>query len=421
MKATRIRAITVGVNLYEHNPNTLIDKLNAFYTTAEALYQAAYFPVQTRRLVLPPQKPDNAAACYRIKSTIDSLSRIALQTGIRWLCVPMTGEAALPPELINILSNIINQYPKVFLHFMVAQEKNIASLFSASAARVVLAVSRLSNNGYDNFRVGIGTNIKPNTPYFPFSYHQGENGFSLAVELIEHLILHAKQLETSSLTSVREKLIACILPIITEIDAIGKKLEEMTGFEYKGQDISIAPFPDEVRSVAALIEMLGQIRCGQSGTLMMTSLLTDVLKTAIKRSRIRHTGFNGVMFSLLEDRELAKANNQQHLSIEKLMLYAAVCGCGIDMVPVPGDILHDELNNLILDVAALSTILDKPLGVRVLPIPTKVANEWTNFNHDFLTNTRILRLDEHRVALPISSEHLFKYLRFEEEIEEHCL
>lgn len=414
MKATRIRAITVGANLEQCNPSLLSEELTHFFNLASCAFADADFPVQTRRLTLPPTRITDFAACYQVKSTIDTLNRISDQVDIRWLCLPIAGEMHLAPEVMQILISIINQYPKLFVHFMVAQEGRIYDPFTESAVRAVLAVSRLSSNGYDNFRVGLGANIKPNTPYFPFSFHQGKTGFSLAVELIEKVIQAIQFRGVASLACIRQYLIDIILPIIKEIDEIGKEIESKTGFEYKGQDISLAPFPDDTRSVAALIEMLGPQHSGQSGTLMITSLLTDVIKTAIKQSGIRHTGFNGVMFSLLEDKQLAKANNDRHLSMEKLMLYSAVCGCGIDMVPVPGDIFEEELSSLVLDVAALSTVLNKPLGIRALPIPLKAANELTNFNHDFLTNTRILRVDGQRLSTSLSPHSTFSYLRFDE-------
>ena len=415
MRLTRIRAITVGIDTEQYHLNELIEKLSDFYTVAEHDYLQNNFPIQTRRLTLSPMQPKDAAACYQIKSTIDTLSRSVDLLGVRWYCLPLKNETQLPREIEKIIANIIYSYPQLFVHFMIANNGDIANTFSFSAARIVLAVSRFSNNGYDNFRVGMGANIKPNTPYFPFSYHAGKTGFSLAVELIEQLIQTVEQCATLSLHLIRERLIETVSPVIEEIDRIGKSLELKTGFEYKGQDISIAPFPDVNRSVARLIELLGPDHCGQTGTLMITSLLTDVLKTALIQTGVRQAGFNGVMFSLLEDQRLAKANDQRYLSIEKLMLYSSVCGCGLDMIPVAGDIFEEELNGLVLDVAALSTVLHKPLGVRVLPIPMKAANELTHFNHDFLTNTRIMSVDGQRLAFPLSLEHSFRYLRFDGE------
>ena len=67
-----------------------------------------------------------------------------------------------------------------------------------------------------------------------------------------------------------------------------------------------------------------------------------------------------------------------------------MCGCGLDMLPVPGNVLPEEMASIILDLAATASRLDKPLGFRVLPIPNKQVNESTEFDMDFLTNTRVL-------------------------------
>ncbi len=59
-------------------------------------------------------------------------------------------------------------------------------------------------------------------------------------------------------------------------------------------------------------------------------------------------GFNGVMYSLLEDNGLAEANNLRAVTIEKLAVFSSVCGCGIDMVPVPGMMFAEDLAGLAL-------------------------------------------------------------------------
>ena len=129
--------------------------------------------------------------------------------------------------------------------------------------------------------------------------------------------------------------------------------------------------------------MLG-VKPGYNGTLFMTYYLTDILKSISRY--IKTVGFNGVIYSLLEDRHMAKNNNY---TIDSLISYASVCGCGVDMIPVPGDISKSEITSIILDINALSTKLNKPLGVRILPIPHKKAGEFTNFKHSFMVNTKI--------------------------------
>ena len=98
------------------------------------------------------------------------------------------------------------------------------------------------------------------------------------------------------------------------------------------------------------------------------------------------------MFSPLEDDWLARQSGGDVLSIESLLLFSTVCGCGIDMVPLSGDIFCESLSSLISDVITLSDKLVKPLGIRVLPIPGKFPNDKTAFNHEFLSDMKILKV-----------------------------
>jgi uncharacterized protein (UPF0210 family) len=112
------------------------------------------------------------------------------------------------------------------------------------------------------------------------------------------------------------------------------------------------------------------------------------------------------MYSLAEDDYLAQANSRRCLTLDALVALSAVCGCGLDMVPIPGTSFPEEVAALILDIAALSCTLRKPLGVRLLPIPNRAANEFTQFNLDFLCDTRIIGLAAGDRRLATSAEAL---------------
>ena len=61
--------------------------------------------------------------------------------------------------------------------------------------------------------------------------------------------------------------------------------------------------------------------------------------------------------------------------MKDLLLYSAVCGTGLDTVPLPGDVTADQLYALLLDLAFLSQRLDKPLTARLMPVPGKKAGD----------------------------------------------
>jgi len=157
--------------------------------------------------------------------------------------------------------------------------------------------------------------------------------------------------------------------------------------------------------------MMGLESPGHAGTVAVTSFFTNILKTVIRQSNVRSAGFNGVMFAPLEDTGLAAAGNARLITIDKLLQWSTVCGCGVDMVPVPGNVMREELAALMLDTAAISSVLKKPLGVRVLPIPGAEINELTDFNHDFLVNTRVLALPGQSIPLAANDEGIFHYLQ----------
>ena len=161
---------------------------------------------------------------------------------------------------------------------------------------------------------------------------------------------------------------------------------------YGGQDLSLAPYPEDKVSVIEVLHLLGVDDIGANSTLFFTSYLTGIIKSLTIENNVKASGFNGVMYSLLEDHLMCAANDKKLLSIDRIIGYSTLCGCGLDMVPLPGNLLAEELGSIILDVAATASRLNKPLGVRVLPIPNKETNEFTEFDMDFLTNTKVMSI-----------------------------
>jgi uncharacterized protein (UPF0210 family) len=97
------------------------------------------------------------------------------------------------------------------------------------------------------------------------------------------------------------------------------------------------------------------------------------------------------MLPVLEDSVLARRAGERPPSLPELLLFSAVCGTGLDTVPLPQDISEAELAGAYLDVAALSLAMnDKPLTARLLPVPGAVAGDLTTYAFDYFFNTRVL-------------------------------
>ena len=109
-------------------------------------------------------------------------------------------------------------------------------------------------------------------------------------------------------------------------------------------------------------------------------------------------GFNGLMLPVLEDAGLGARAAEGTLTTKDLLLYSAVCGTGLDTIPLPGDASAGQLSAVLLDVAALAVRLNKPLTARLMPIPGKAAGEVTAFDFGYFANSRVMPLP----ALPLS-------------------
>jgi len=183
-----------------------------------------------------------------------------------------------------------------------------------------------------------------------------------------------------SLQAARAALIAEVESHAQKLEAIGQKLTEIYTYNFKGLDFTLAPHPTQGVSIAKALEALGLPTFGLHGSLFASAFLTDSLDQA----RYLHTGFNGLMLPVLEDAGLAQRASEGLLSTTDLLLCSAVCGTGLDVVPLPGDATPEQLCSVLLDIAALALRLEKPLTARLMPIPGKAAGDPTSFKFRLL-------------------------------------
>ena len=198
----------------------------------------------------------------------------------------------------------------------------------------------------------------------------------------------------ADLETARMELITSIERIARELDKIGQKLAVDYNLHFKGIDFSLAPFPTAAQSIGTAVENLGVPGVGYHGSLAAIALLAE----ALDRAQFPKVGFNGVMLPVLEDTVLAGSAVAGILSVNDLLLYSAVCGTGLDTVPLPGSTSEDQLYAVLLDLAVLAQRLAKPLTARLMPIPGKEAGEATAFDFEFFANSKVMQIN----AQPLS-------------------
>lgn len=126
---------------------------------------------------------------------------------------------------------------------------------------------------------------------------------------------------------------------------------------------------------------------GASGTVEASSLLTRVFKSI---KNVDLVGFSGLMLALTEDTGLAEGTTNGNFDIRSLLTYSSVCGIGLDTVPIPGNTSIEKISALMRDTGTMAFRLNKPLTVRVFPVPGLSAGEQTVFESDDLCNCAVL-------------------------------
>jgi hypothetical protein len=149
---------------------------------------------------------------------------------------------------------------------------------------------------------------------------------------------------------------------------------------------------------------MGVPQIGLHGSLAAASLLTE----AVDCADFPHTGFSGFMQPVLEDSVLARRAAEGTLTIKDLLLYSAVCGSGLDTVPLPGDTSVDQITALLLDLSALALRLDKPLTARLMPVPGKKAGDPTGFDFAFFANSKVMALEAEKLEGVLSGSEIIQ-------------
>ena len=173
---------------------------------------------------------------------------------------------------------------------------------------------------------------------------------------------------------------------VNRVQVVAKELAAETGIRFGGTDLTPAPFGPAEDSAAGMLEDFGVASFGAAGTLASTTVLTGMLK----RLPLAQVGYSGLMLPVLEDSILAARASDGLVTVSELLLYSAVCGTGLDTVPLPGDATAEDLGAIVLDVSALACALRKPLSCRLFPVPGKVAGDMTEYDSPYLVNSRIL-------------------------------
>ena len=414
----KIRSITYFCNPRWPLDEKVLQKAGEFLAQAKSAYEAGGYEVQTLRLATIPfpkllisskkaGRPRTAAlkSLDQTPRLAEELEKIIQQAGIAYASLG----PALPesPRSYELIPEGIAATQNIFFGGVMVEDKPSNSKIYPAAVRayaeVIVKSALLNPNGFANLRFASLANVKAGSPFFPAAYHKGDQpAFAIATEAAD---LAVEAFTGSKTLEEGRKALAGVIGIHGKgMAGIAKKIVKISNrrkpeIRFGGIDFSLAPFPEEALSIGTAFERMGILKIGLHGSLTAAALLTE----AIERASFPRVGFSGLMMPILEDATLAQRAAEGRLAVKDVLLYSAVCGTGLDTVPLPGDTRAEQITPLLMDLCALALRLDKPLTARLMPIPGKKAGEPTSFDFGFFANSKVMTLDAEPLSSPWNS------------------
>lgn len=386
-RSLRVRTITFGTTLSDLNDLDALSRAIESLKRAGERFVSAGYEVQTLRIALAPMIPGmSRAAREDALGLLKQIDVLLQEQGIIMSLGPVIDSIRDDAALADWASALVRETRTISFSAVIASSRHgVHAQAARASARIMRSLAHALPGGLANFRFAAAANIPAGTPFFPVAWHEGTDAFAVGLEaaaLVEEAWESKPELADAEarLRDVFDRALQPVASICAEIAASESR-------EWRGIDASPAPGMD--RSIGAGLEKLLGAPFGSASTLNACATLT----AAIRSLSVKTCGYSGLMLPVLEDPVLAQRASEQRFTMRDLLLYSSVCGTGLDVVPIPADTSLDTLSGLILDVAALSNRLRKPLSVRLLLVPDKRAGEVATFDDPLLTSCKVMKID----------------------------
>lgn len=390
MHTSPIRTLTLGIAEAHPLAATVIADAAHLLQTAQTRFTDAGYEVQTVRLSSRPLLDDVGTwSSLALRKYARELQGMLDDVAIHF-CSLGPAQAAhpdFPLERIDLLADLIGETSVLNASVQLADsEHGVRAGATMSTAQVIKRLASETEEGFGNFRFAMLACVPSGSPFFPAAYSEGSASLSIGLQGagIVNDALQACAHETHlplNLLEASERVRTALIEYATPIVTLGQQLARESGIRFGGMDLSPAPMGED--SIVSAMEHCGYGQFGTSGTLAVAAALTEALKS----TGLPTCGYCGLMLPVLEDALLGERWAEGLVNAHQLLLYSAVCGTGLDTVPLPGDIAVESIAHLLLDVATLAVHLQKPLSARLFPASGKQVGEYTTFTSPYLTNT----------------------------------
>jgi uncharacterized protein (UPF0210 family) len=376
----KIRTITAFIRidpaLY---PQQIADTLD-FLHKAKAAYEQSGYEVQTLRIATQPfpeyTRGLTEVEVFKFLRTLDHLAEsqdFLISVG------PAMQKPGDNAGWAALLANALAPATHMSGSVVIAGDDGIHWDAVQASALVIEFLSIHSPKSIANFNFAALAFVPAGTPFFPAAFNSGD-GHQFAIGLQSANVIAEALASTKDPAAAETAIVEKLGGFAKNIEATSQTIADQTKWQYEGIDLSPAPLKRD--SIGAAIEAFNGAWLGSSGSLSTAALITRALQSI----PVKHAGYSGLMLPVMEDAVIARRWSEGSLTIDTLLSYSAVCGTGLDVIPLPGRVSDAQLVRMIGDVASLSVKWHKPLSARLLPIATKDAGDRTDFDDPKLIN-----------------------------------
>lgn len=380
----KVRAITAFVRLDRSTYEAQVAEAMKVLNAAKAEFATRGYETQTVRIVTQPfAELVKGLSDEQALAFLKSLDDLSQKDGFAANVGPAMLHDTDDPAAMRLLATALSTLPHLNASATIADDDGIHWKTIRETAKLLRYVTDHSERSQGNFQFAAAAMVKPLGPFYPTAYHTGAGKqFSLGFEganIVQGVFGATHGDFDASVAELTRQ-----LTVHARVgEDVGNKIAASSGWTFAGVDPTPAPLGDV--SIGDAIERYTGSKFGAPGT--MTAALA--ITTAVKAVQVKQIGYSGLMLPVMEDKRLAQRWDENAYGIDNLLAYSAVCGTGLDTVPLPGDVSEERLVQIYGDVAALAWKWKKPLSARLQPVKGKAAGDTTDFDSPYLFNAML--------------------------------
>ncbi len=381
-----LSCIEEKVSLYSKKLVKAVDNVSKKYGVKIVTKRIAVTPISI--IIEPLARKSFEEASNAAINIAKSLDRIAILNGIDYI----GGYAAFVHKGFTQGDKVVVEtLPKAL-----ALTQTIAAMINAAStatginvdaikdvSRKILEIAHSTPKGIGCTRFTIMANAPEDNPFMPGAYHglgEPEAAINIAVSgpgVIEAAINRLD--EKIDMRTLHDTIKRAAFKITRLGELVGREIAKELGIPFGIVDLSLAPSPKIGDSVARILEAMGLEYAGAPGSIAALYILTDAVKKGGTMATSSIGGLSGAFIPVSEDWGMLRAVEVGAITIDRLEAMMMVCNTGIDMVAIPGDTPIETIAAIIIDVMAAAIMLDKTLGVRLIPVPGAKAGDRVDF------------------------------------------